>query len=169
MDLERLASARARITEILAEDLDPQAALIIDIREPHETAVGLLPGAIPIPMAELSRSIDAHKTSPDQTVVLYCAVGERSAIAAAELIDAGHTDVRSLAGGIKRWMALGYPTTSDSALSDPERRRYARHIVLPEVGIEGQRRLLDARVLIVGAGGLGSPAALYRYRRPRSA
>lgn len=158
---DRLLAARARITEITAEELDLDDGLVVDVRQPAETALGLLPGAIAIPMNELQRDIGTYVGAKDRRIVLYCAVGERSAIAADELANAGYTNAVSLAGGIKRWMALGFPTTSDTGLSDLSRRRYARQIVLPEVGIAGQQLLLDARILIVGTGGLGSPAALY--------
>jgi sulfur-carrier protein adenylyltransferase/sulfurtransferase len=159
--LSRLIAARNRITEIDPKKLDPASAMVIDIREPRELAVGLLAGAIPVPMTELPRRIEDIAPDRETPIVLYCAVGERSAIAAADLEDAGYSNVTSLAGGIKRWMDLGLPTVSDGGLTEASRRRYARHIALPQVGATGQQQLLDARVLIVGVGGLGSPAALY--------
>ncbi len=158
---QRLTDARSVITEITAEQLRTEDALVVDVREPAELAVGLVEGAVAIPMTQLIDHMADHTPELDTRIVLYCAVGERSAIAAAALQEAGYRNVVSLAGGIKRWMALGYPTESDSDLSEAIRRRYARHIVLPGVGVSGQRSLLDARILIVGAGGLGSPAALY--------
>lgn len=159
--LRTLLAAKARVTEISPENLDTNQTLIIDIREPHELAIGLLPNATAIPIRELASKISTAANGPATSIVLYCAVGERSAIAAAMLEDAGYTNVKSLAGGIKRWMAAGYSTATDTALSESDRRRYARHIVMPSVGITGQQRLLDASVVIVGAGGLGSPVALY--------
>jgi molybdopterin/thiamine biosynthesis adenylyltransferase/rhodanese-related sulfurtransferase len=159
--LSRLIAARDRITEIDPERLDPGAVTVIDIREPRELAIGLLPGAIPVPMSDLPGRIDEIAPDRQTPIVLYCAVGERSAIAAADLEDAGYSHVTSLAGGIKQWMDLGLPTVSNGGLAEASRRRYARHIALPQVGATGQQQLLDARVLIVGAGGLGSPAALY--------
>lgn len=156
-----LAAARARITEIAPEDLDTGAVTVVDVREPSELAVGVLPDAVLMPMAQIAARIGAVVPDRDSPVVLYCAIGERSAIAAAQLEDAGYRNVASLAGGIRRWMSLGLPTISDTALGETARHRYARHITLPQVGIGGQQKLLDARVLIVGAGGLGSPAALY--------
>jgi molybdopterin/thiamine biosynthesis adenylyltransferase/rhodanese-related sulfurtransferase len=156
-----LLDARSRITEVTAEELDPAAVTLVDIRQDHELALGTLPHAITIPMDELDNRIAEYVTSRDEKLVIYCAVGERSAIAAAQLEDAGYANVASLAGGIKRWMELGRPTTSQGGLTEPSRRRYARHVVLPQVGIGGQQRILNARVLIVGAGGTGSPAALY--------
>lgn len=156
-----LAAARARITEISPEDVDTDAVTVIDVREPNELAIGVLPGAVALPMAQLTTRIDEVVAARAAPIVLYCAVGERSAIAAAQLEDAGYSNVVSLAGGIKRWMGLGLPTVSDAALDASTRHRYARHIALPQVGLDGQQKLLNARVLIVGAGGLGSPAALY--------
>ncbi len=159
--LSKLLAAKARITEVTVESLDPAEGAVVDIRQPHELALGLLPNAVAIPMGELTSKISTVAHGYDERIVLYCAVGERSAIAAAALEDAGYTNVVSLAGGIKRWMAQGRPTVSDTGLTEQSRRRYARHIVLPQVGVSGQQSLLDARVLIVGAGGLGSPASLY--------
>jgi molybdopterin/thiamine biosynthesis adenylyltransferase/rhodanese-related sulfurtransferase len=156
-----LLDARSRIKEIDASELDADGAVLIDIREPHELGVGLLPNAIAIRMSELPQRIGSVAVSVDAPIVLYCAVGERSAVAAAELQDLGYTSVVSLAGGIKQWMAEGRATVAPGAMTPTQRHRYARHIVLPSVGIGGQQRLLSARVAIVGAGGLGSPAALY--------
>lgn len=157
----KLLAAQARITEISAGEVDPATTVIIDVREPHELAVGMLPEAVPVKMAQLAAEIPRIVPEPDTRIVLYCAVGERSAIAAAELEDRGYENVVSLAGGIKQWMAAGLPTTAVSDLAEPQRRRYARHIVLPNVGTAGQAKLLSAKTVIVGAGGLGSPAALY--------
>lgn len=159
--LRTLLDAKARITEVAAEALDPNHRLTIDIREPHEYAIGILPDAVTIPAGQLATRIDSVAENLTTPITLYCAVGERSAIAAAMLNDTGYTDVVSLAGGIKSWMAKGFATTARSTLSEVDRQRYARHIVIPSVGTNGQQRLLDASVIIVGAGGLGSPVALY--------
>lgn len=159
--LQMLDAARERVEEVTPEELNLTEGLLIDIRTPDEIALGLLPNAIAVPMDRIADKIGAITPGKNDRITLYCAVGERSLLAAAQLLDAGYTNVVSMAGGIKRWMALGLPTTSDSDLSDLSRRRYARHIVLPQVGSRGQQKLADARVLIVGAGGLGSPAALY--------
>ena len=159
--LQLLLAAKARVTEVSPENVDTEESLIIDVREAHEHAVGLLPNAVTIPMRDLGTRIGAVASDPTRPIVVYCAVGERSAIAAAMLEDAGYSAVSSLAGGIKRWMAAGLPTRSDTSLGEADRRRYARHIVMPTVGTIGQQRLLDASVMIVGAGGLGSPVALY--------
>lgn len=156
-----LRLARASIHEIEPEDVSGTNALVVDIREPHELALGAIPDAVTIRMGELVDGIGEIAESPDGLIILYCAVGERSALAAAALEERGYTNVRSLAGGIKRWMAADLPTVSPAAMTTEQRHRYARHVVLPEVGIAGQERLLDAKVVIIGAGGLGSPAALY--------
>lgn len=155
-----LLAARERITEVIPEDANVDSSLIVDVREPHELDIGMLPGAHPVPWRNLAEQI-AELAQPDTEILLYCAVGERSAIAAAALEDQGYKRVTSLAGGIKRWMAEGRPTVSTGVLTAEQRHRYARHIVLPQVGAKGQQRLIDSRVAIVGAGGLGSPAAIY--------
>ena len=155
-----LQDALGRITEVAPNEVDLENAVIIDVREPAELALGLLPSAHPIGMSELVDQIHTV-AGQDTPIVLYCAVGERSAIAAATLEDHGYTRVASLSGGIKRWMAEGRETMAAASLSSGQRHRYARHIVLPGVGVEGQQRLLGASVAMVGAGGLGSPAALY--------
>ncbi len=159
--LSRLTAARARITEIEPKRLEAGSVTLVDVREPHELAIGRLPGAISIPMSDLTAKIGTAVPDRDAAIVLYCAVGERSALAAAQLEDIGYRNVASLAGGIKRWMGLGLDTVAESGLTETSRRRYARHIALPQVGMAGQQQLLDARVLIVGTGGLGSPVALY--------
>ncbi|MCP4965249.1 MAG: molybdopterin-synthase adenylyltransferase MoeB [bacterium] len=159
--LRMLLEAKARVTEVSPDDLDTDHGVLIDVREPHEHALGLLPNAIPIPLSQLGARIGTVAADPATPIVAYCAVGDRSAIATAMLEDSGYSNVVSLAGGIKRWMAAGFPTKSDTALSEADRRRYARHIVMPSVGTSGQQRLLNASIVIVGAGGLGSPVALY--------
>ncbi|MDJ0923480.1 MAG: molybdopterin-synthase adenylyltransferase MoeB [Acidimicrobiia bacterium] len=156
----RLREALARITEVEPDAVQLAKMVVIDLREPAELALGLLPGAHTIGLAELGDRIRTV-ADPDTPLLLYCAVGERSAIAAAALEDQGYANVTSLAGGLKRWMEEGRQIVAADSLSAEQRHRYARHIVLPAVGVTGQQRLLDARVAIVGAGGLGSPAALY--------
>lgn len=155
-----LLAARARITEVEPDDVDLDAQVVVDLREPYELAVGMLQGAHPIPLGDLADKIGQVATH-DSPLVLYCAVGERSAIGAAILGDHGYTNAVSLAGGIKRWMAEERHTVATTALTAEQRHRYARHIVLPRVGTAGQQRLLHSRVAVVGAGGLGSPAVMY--------
>jgi adenylyltransferase/sulfurtransferase len=142
-------------------DGDPARPILVDVREPREWDAGHIAGATLVPLGRLAAGIGPVAPDPGRPVVLYCAVGERSLVGARILGALGYRDVGSMAGGIGRWRALGLPTEEPGALTAEQRARYARHLVMPEVGPEGQRRLLDARVLIVGAGGLGSPAALY--------
>lgn len=154
-------AARDRIEEITPDQLAGRAALVIDIREPHELATGTIPGSVAVPMRHLPERVAALAAGLDEPIVLYCAVGERSAIAAAALLDHGYTAVRSLAGGITRWMAETKPLATEDGLDPDQHRRYSRQMVIPEIGAAGQRSLLQSRVAIVGAGGLGSPVALY--------
>lgn len=155
-----LLAARARITEVEPDQVGLAHQTVVDLREPYELGVGMLPGAHPIPLRDLADRIGLVAT-PQSSIVLYCAVGERSAIGAAILEDHGYQDVVSLAGGIKRWMAEERTTVASTDLTSEQRHRYARHIVLPGVGARGQQRLLDARIAVIGAGGLGSPAIMY--------
>jgi molybdopterin/thiamine biosynthesis adenylyltransferase/rhodanese-related sulfurtransferase len=163
---ELLAAVRTRIREVSAEEV--QAALaagrplrLVDVRDPPEWAGGHLAGASHVPMATLRERITEAVPDREAAVVLYCKVGERSAFAAEALGAMGYRNAASMAGGIVRWAQLGLPVASASRLSGAQRERYGRHLLLPEVGEEGQARLLAAKVLLVGAGGLGSPVALY--------
>ena len=162
MDL--VAEARSRITEISADQLaslDPSEVILIDVREDPELEQGKIPGAYHIPRGVLEGSIRLVSPPTDQPLVIYCASGIRSALAAATLQTMGYANACSLAGGFQEWKARGGPSELPSHLPDDQMKRYDRHIRLPEIGEAGQRTLLDSRVMIVGAGGLGSPAALY--------
>ncbi|MCB2224061.1 MAG: molybdopterin-synthase adenylyltransferase MoeB [Actinobacteria bacterium] len=155
-------AARAQITEIGVPDLAARLdapPLLVDVREPHEMATGVLPGAALVPRGALEKGIDHVAPDRDAEVVLYCTVGNRSALATLVLEQMGYTSVSSLAGGIAEWRASGLPV--EMPLPGDDTARYARHLVLDEIGPEGQERLGGASVLVVGAGGLGSPAALY--------
>lgn len=161
---ELVERARAQITEIAPVELDGRLAseaVIIDVREPSEYEQGALPRAVLVPRGTLESTIATHAPDRDADIVLYCEVGARSALAAVTLTEMGYSRVSSLAGGFDRWKLEGMPWNKPDGLSNDQRTRYARHLRLPEVGEMGQQRLLDARVLLVGAGGLGSPAALY--------
>lgn len=136
-------------------------ATFVDIREQDEVDQGALPGAIHIPRGYLEMRVESAIPDRDAPVVVYCAGGTRSLFGAETLQHLGYTNVRSLAGGFNAWKSAGLPWAIPQTLTPDQRRRYSRHLILPEVGEVGQRKLLDARVLIVGAGGLGSPAALY--------
>ncbi len=135
--------------------------LLIDCREADEFAQGIIEGARTIPRGVLEMRIEAIAPSRSQPVAIYCAVGARSALAAKSLGELGYTDVVSLAGGFGAWKQAGLPIHREWQLSPEQRMRYARHLSMPEVDEHGQKKLLEAKVLCIGAGGLGSPAALY--------
>ncbi|RKI35859.1 molybdopterin-synthase adenylyltransferase MoeB [Corallococcus sp. AB004] len=133
---------------------------LVDVREADEYAGGRLPGAVHIPRGYLELRIE-EKAARDEELVLYCAGGTRSALAARTLREMGYTRVSSLAGGYNRWSDAALPVEKPVVLSGEQKERYRRHLILPEVGEEGQAKLLKSKVLLLGAGGLGSPAALY--------
>jgi molybdopterin/thiamine biosynthesis adenylyltransferase/rhodanese-related sulfurtransferase len=151
--LREIDPARAR--ELLADDDD---AVLVDIREPSEWETGWIEGALKVPMSELSDQLEEHRERP---LVIYCAHGNRSLHVADALAGAGYADPVSLAGGIVAWERAGLPVETPGSLDDAQRVRYSRHLLIPEIGQAGQQRLLEAKVLLIGAGGLGSPAALY--------
>ncbi len=159
---DHLERVRAGIRETDVQSANPGQQQFVDVREQDEVDQGLIPGAIHIPRGYLELRIEEAIPDKSAPVVVYCAGGTRSALAAKSLQDLGYTDVESLAGGFTAWKGAGndWSLPVESLTSD-QRRRYSRHTLLPEVGEVGQRRLLDARVLLIGAGGLGSPAALY--------
>ncbi|MEE8407783.1 MAG: molybdopterin-synthase adenylyltransferase MoeB [Acidimicrobiia bacterium] len=134
---------------------------ILDVRESDEFDQGAIETARLVPRGLLESVIGMHVDDLDEKIILYCAGGARSALAAQSLKQMGYTNVSSLRGGFGRWKTDGHPWKVPEGLSKDQRGRYSRHILLPEVGEEGQIRLLESKVLIVGAGGLGSPAALY--------
>jgi molybdopterin/thiamine biosynthesis adenylyltransferase/rhodanese-related sulfurtransferase len=162
---ELLAAAREEIPEVdaptLATELQgPDAPLVVDVREQSEWDEGFIPGAVHVPRGSLESRI-AGVAKADQRIVVSCAVGARSLLAAQTLRQMGYTDVSSLAGGFVDWKRGGHSFDVPRRLSDAQRRRYSRHILIPEVGEAGQLKLLGSKVLLIGAGGLGSPAALY--------
>lgn len=148
--------------EITTEQLaaDPGEYVVLDVREDHEVRAGRIPGSVHLPVGRIDEVADLV---PDHTtpVAVYCSVGMRSASAVDAMRAMGYSDVRNLRGGFGRWVGEGRATERLSALSDAQAARYARHLVLPQVGPEGQERLLGATVVVVGAGGLGSPVAMY--------
>lgn len=158
-----LRSLRQTVPEATPADLerDRAAAVVIDVREPDEWETGHVEGALHVPRGFLELRIEALVPARDARILLYCAGGNRSLLAAESLQRLGYGNVASVAGGFKRWKDEGRPFVVPASLSADDRRRYARHLVIPEVGEAGQARLLGSRVLLVGAGGLGSPAALY--------
>jgi molybdopterin/thiamine biosynthesis adenylyltransferase/rhodanese-related sulfurtransferase len=139
----------------------PVVPVVIDVREPDEHAQGIIPGALHIPRGYLELRIE--RNVPDRTtpVVLYCASGRRSVLAVRSLHELGYTDVSSLAGGFTGWKRAGLAWEQPISLRPDQEMRYSRHMLLPEVGVAGQLKLLRAKVLCIGAGGLGSPASMY--------
>ena len=133
----------------------------LDVREPDEHEQGAVPGAVHIPRGNLEFSVESRLTDKHAPIAVYCAGGVRSAFAAKTLQDLGYTDVVSVIGGFNKWKDEGLTWTTPRTLNPDQRNRYQRHLLLPEVGEEGQMRLLESKVLLLGAGGLGSPAALY--------
>src|SRR4249919_211567 len=133
---------------------------LIDVREPGETALGLPEGAIAVPRARLESDPDAYHAERDAPLLLACGSGKRSMLAAQTLADRGYTRLASVEGGFAAWQRAGLPLAGAPADAD-FMERYSRHLRLPQVGLEGQRKLENARMLLVGAGGLGSPAAFY--------
>ncbi len=159
---ELVEAARSRIGELTPDEVaaDLGGLIVIDVREPDEHLQGTIPGALLLPRGLLERDIAAVALDRSRQLVLYCAGGSRSALAAATLQDMGYAAV-SMRGGFDAWKRGGHPWAGPQGLTVEQKGRYARHLRLPEVGEAGQVRLLGSRALIVGAGGLGSPAALY--------
>jgi sulfur-carrier protein adenylyltransferase/sulfurtransferase len=135
--------------------------VLLDVREPDEHEQGAIPGAIHIPRGQLESNIENRIADKGAPVVIYCAGGTRSAFAAKTMQELGYSDVVSMIGGFNRWKDEGRDWATPRVLTPEQRNHYQRHLLLPEVGEEGQLKLLDAKVLLLGAGGLGSPAALY--------
>ncbi len=161
---ELLTAAKGRIKETDpagAEALLAEGHLLLDVREPDEYEQGAIPGSMHIPRGTLESGIEGRLADRSQPIVVMCAVGVRSAFAADTLAQLGYTDVVSMDGGFNRWKDEGRDWSTPRTLSPDQRNRYQRHLLLPEIGEEGQLGLLDASVLLLGAGGLGSPAALY--------
>jgi molybdopterin/thiamine biosynthesis adenylyltransferase/rhodanese-related sulfurtransferase len=162
---EVLRQIKSRIDEIdpsAARDQSRNGAVLVDVRETDEWAAGHIPGAHHVPRSYLESRIEGAAPDRSQHVIVYCQSGVRSLWAARTLVeDLGYEHVESMTGGITLWKDRGYEVSVPRVMTAEQRERYSRHLLLPEVGIEGQQKLLDARVLLLGAGGLGSPAALY--------
>jgi molybdopterin/thiamine biosynthesis adenylyltransferase/rhodanese-related sulfurtransferase len=161
-----IASVRKKTKEVSLDELKRrieggEKMLLLDVREKEEYRAGYIPGAVSIPRGFLEIQVEGRIPDKGAKIVAYCAGGTRSALAAATLADMGYTNVETANPGFVRWKDLGYPMETPPQLTDSQRDRYSRHILLPEVGEAGQAKLLKSKVLLLGAGGLGSPAALY--------
>jgi sulfur-carrier protein adenylyltransferase/sulfurtransferase len=162
---ELLAHVKAEIDEVdavrareLIESSDP---VIVDVREQDEWDEGHVPGAVHIPRGHLESRIEAAAPDRSRQVLVYCSAGNRSAFATKTLQELGYDEPVSLAGGFTDWKRNGFPVELAAGLDAPQRARYSRHLLIPEVGEQGQLKLLDSKILLIGAGGLGSPASLY--------
>ncbi len=155
----------ARVNESLAEQheagSDGQDIVLVDVREKNEWNEGHIPGAIHVPRGFLELQIEEAVPDKSKTVVLYCAGGVRSLMAGQTLKQMGYENPISMSGGFGQWKGSGLPFVLPRTLSESQSKRYSRHLLVPEVGEQGQLKLLDSKVLLVGAGGLGSPAAYY--------
>jgi len=158
-----LNAAREHVREVEPEEVEPRLgdATFLDIREQDEYEQGTIPGAVFIPRGHLESKVENQLTDKSAPVVVFCASGVRSVFGAETLQQLGYTDVVNMKGGFDRWKNQDRPWITPAVLNPEQRNRYHRHLLLPEVGEKGQQRLLDSKVLLLGAGGLGSPAALY--------
>jgi len=158
-----LSEAKAAIREVSTDDAQAHLGQVtfLDVREPEEYEQGTVPGAIHLPRGNLEFQVEGKLPDKRSPVIVFCAAGVRSAFAARTLGQLGYADVVSMAGGFNRWKDEGKPWNTPRTLTADQRNRYQRHLLLPEVGEVGQQKLLDSKVLLLGAGGLGSPAALY--------
>jgi sulfur-carrier protein adenylyltransferase/sulfurtransferase len=144
-----------------ARSLLDGGTVFLDVREQSEWDLGHVPNAVHLPRAQVAGKVQQAIPDKSTRVVVYCARGSRSAVAGAELRALGYDQVENLIDGFIGWEQRGLPTIVPSTLPEAQRRRYSRHMLIPEVGEAGQRKLLESRVLLIGAGGLGSPASLY--------
>lgn len=163
---DHLAAVKQQIKEATADQVSAalegdRAPLLVDVRERDEFEQGFIPGSVHIPRGLLESRIETAAPDRDRPLVIYCASGNRSAYAARTLEELGYADVASLAGGFSAWKQNGRPWRVPRTLSASQFERYSRHVLVPEVGEQGQLQLLDSKVLLIGAGGLGAPAALY--------
>ncbi len=158
-----LAKVKDQIAEIDGAEAEARLgqALVLDVREPDEYEQGAIPGALHLPRGHLEGQVEGKVPDKSHPVIVHCASGFRSAFAAKTLQDLGYENVVNLSGGFNRWKDEGRPWSVPRTLSSDQRNRYQRHLLLPEVGEKGQQRLLESKMLLLGAGGLGSPAALY--------
>jgi molybdopterin/thiamine biosynthesis adenylyltransferase/rhodanese-related sulfurtransferase len=163
---EMLGEARQVVREEGPAELRARLAageplVLIDVRDPDEYRDGYIEPAINISRGFLEFRIGTAATTPDVPIILYCQTGLRSVLAAKALKDLGYTNVTNLAGGYQKWVQSGLPIAKDSPLNTDQIQRYSRHFLLGQIGEKGQRKLLRSKVLLIGAGGLGSPTAYY--------
>jgi molybdopterin/thiamine biosynthesis adenylyltransferase/rhodanese-related sulfurtransferase len=161
-----LASTKKKVRELPLAELKAkidagEKLTLLDVREKEEFRAGYIPGALSIPRAFLEMQAEQKLPDKNAHIVVYCASGVRSAFAANTLAELGYTNVESATPGYTRWKDSAFPVELPPQLTDAQRDRYSRHILLPEVGEAGQEKLLKSKMLLLGAGGLGSPAALY--------
>jgi molybdopterin/thiamine biosynthesis adenylyltransferase/rhodanese-related sulfurtransferase len=162
---EIIRRIRSQVEEVDPADVRQHlgnGVVLVDVRESEEWDAGHIPGAKHVPRGYLESRIENAAPNREERVVLYCASGQRSALAANTLKELlGYENVASMTGGITLWKDRGYDVEVPQSLSKDQRERYSRHLLIPEIGLEGQTKLLNAKVLLLGAGGLGSPTALY--------
>jgi sulfur-carrier protein adenylyltransferase/sulfurtransferase len=159
-----LREARAQIREVTPQEVEAlpaDAAVLVDVREASEWEQGHLPGAFHVSKSYIEQQIEAAAPDRDAPVILYCAGGIRSLFAGQTLADMGYTNVASMSGGFQAWKGAGFDFETPVVLNAEQKQRYSRHLLIPEVGSTGQKQLLESKALLIGAGGLGSPAALY--------
>ena len=161
-----LEEARQLVPEVTVAEVAERRqrgedVILLDVREKDEVRTGYINGAISVPRGFLEMQVTGQIPDRDQDVVVYCAGGVRSLLAARVMREMGYQHVSSMAGGITQWKDAGYPIVRDRQLSADQLERYSRHFLLSQIGEQGQGQLLDAKVLLIGAGGLGSPAAYY--------
>jgi len=163
---DHLAAVKRQVRELTPAETaarlgDMPSPVLLDVRERDEYEQGYIPGAIHISRGNLESRIERAVPDRSTPVIIYCAAGNRSAYSAKALSELGYTDVVSMSGGFTQWKQNGHEWRLPRALSPEQFERYSRHVLIPEVGEEGQLKLLDSKVLLIGAGGLGSPAAVY--------
>ena len=147
--------------EIDARGARESDAVLVDVRSDEEWQIARIPGALHIPMSQVEERLPELVEDRTRPIITYCATGNRSLRILPTLDELGYEDAVSMSGGIVAWQELGFPVESESALADDQRNRYSRHLLIPEVGERGQQRLLETSMLLIGAGGLGSPSSLY--------
>jgi molybdopterin/thiamine biosynthesis adenylyltransferase/rhodanese-related sulfurtransferase len=161
-----IANVRKATREVSLDELKrrldaKEPYTVLDVREKEEYRAGFIPGAVSLPRGFLEQQVEGRIPDKSTKIIAYCAGGTRSALAAKTLAELGYTNVETANPGFVRWKDLGYPVETPPSLSEAQRDRYSRHLLLPEVGEVGQAKLLKSKVLMIGAGGLGSPAGLY--------